>query len=191
MIIGIFGEMGSGKTLLLTILGKYAYDMGYKIYSNYKVNFEYTPVDIFQLLDMNLENCVLLLDEAYNYLDARLSQTQINTLLSHLVFQTRKRNVHLLFTAQLLRSVDVRLRNLLNLIIVAQKVNKGFKYTIFKETKVFSLYLKEKDAKKFYTLYNTYEVIEDEIFKMKKEKLKLDIEKLKEKLKKEKEELKV
>lgn len=180
MIIGIFGDKGSGKTLLCTILLKKAYDKGYKIYSNYKLNFNFEPITILKLAQLDFNNCIIGLDEAYNYLDARLSQTQQNIILSRLIAQSRKMKVHIIYTAQLMRTVDVRLRNLTDIIILAQKTKKGFEYTIFNSLSVKTFLLKNSVAKRFYNLYDTYEIIEDEVtqYKIKKfiEKMKKEVE---------------
>lgn len=85
MIVTYEGVMGSGKTLTAVALacGEH-YQNGRKIISNIHLAFPYQKFDMQYFLehlqDQQLNNCVTLLDEAYQYLDARRSGGRANLL---------------------------------------------------------------------------------------------------------------
>jgi hypothetical protein len=74
-------------------------------------------------------------------------------------------------TSQLRRSVDVRLRDLADILIYAQRKGDDFNYIVFYNNEVKSLILPYNIAKQYFKLYDTYEIVEDEIIKSKREKL--------------------
>jgi len=57
-----------------------------------------------------LYDTTVVLDEAYLFADARMSQSGFNKLLSYFVLQTRKRDVDLYLTTQQFENIDRRLR---------------------------------------------------------------------------------
>lgn len=57
-----------------------------------------------------LYDTTVVLDEAYLFADARMSQSGFNKLISYFVLQTRKRDVDLYITTQQFENVDRRLR---------------------------------------------------------------------------------
>ena len=107
--------MGSGKTLSLCRQVYREYKKGKKVISNMHFNFPYTPLTIEMLLeydreDTDLQDCVLVIDEAHIYLDSRTSVSKKNRIISMFLVQTRKKNVHLYYTTQYFDQVDKRLR---------------------------------------------------------------------------------
>jgi len=181
MLINVFGAMGSGKTLFLTLIGYCYKQKGYNVFANFKLKFPSKILTLNQLIDREIpSNTVLLLDEVYTLLESRLSYSALNILISHLVFQSRKMNVDIFTTSQLKRSVDVRLRDIADYNILAEKHKKGFYYFIFFQNEIKTLFLPFENAQKFYNLYDTTEVVEDYSFKLKRKKL---AEKLEEELK--------
>lgn len=113
MITCIFGAQGSGKTLLLAKLGKKAHLKGKTVYSNFKVNYPYTQLKFSDLEDCNLNNAVVLLDEAHIWgLDARSSMSKTNKkLTANFIPQVRKQGVNLFCSTQYPRQLDVRVRD--------------------------------------------------------------------------------
>jgi hypothetical protein len=100
MITTFEGVMGSGKTLTAVALAcSEHYQNGRKIISNIHLAFPYQKFDtqffLDHLQDQQLNNCITLLDEAGQYLDARRSGGRANLLWSYYVVQTRKRGVDL------------------------------------------------------------------------------------------------
>jgi len=170
MILGIFGELGSGKTLFLTIMGYKYHKKGYKVYSNYKTTFS-ELIDYSKIVHYKLDNCVLLLDEAHTFFDSRESMSEVNRLLSYFFTQSRKRRTHIFYTSQLASAVDKRLRRITDIYVVAEKIKNGFMYTIIKDLTVKKLFLPVQKAEQYFKMYNTYEIVLPF-------KLKADVEKL-------------
>lgn len=111
------GSQGTGKSLCAVAMAYEQYESGRKVISNNHLNFPYTHFDIAYFVeqmsnqeDQGLENCILLLDEAYQYMDSRLSQTKINKLFTYFIVQTRKRDVDLYVCTHHIDHLDVRLR---------------------------------------------------------------------------------
>jgi len=126
MIIAICGGLGSGKTLLETRYAYKEHKKGKKIFANYNLNFEHTKINLVDLLEHKpeLENSGLFMDEIYIYLDSRLSMAKRNRMLSYFVFQTRKLGVTLYFTSQHIGQVDVRLRNMIDILCLCKQTIK-------------------------------------------------------------------
>lgn len=114
-IAGIFGLQGSGKTALCTYIGKIYHELGRKVYSNYKLNFDFTPVTTLKEAQ-SVRNGVLLLDEVWMWCHARTSASNLNQEIMKIVLMNRKRNVDIIYTTQLKRTIDVILREVTNYI---------------------------------------------------------------------------
>jgi len=107
--------MGSGKTTAAVALAcEEQKNDGRRVISNNHLNMDYTHFDIAwfleHLADHEMEDCVLVLDEMYQLMDSRSSQTKLNKLLTYFVVQTRKRGVDLYVCTHFLDHVDLRLR---------------------------------------------------------------------------------
>jgi len=171
MLIGVLGGFGSGKTLLLAVFGyKLGFNPNYEVYANFHIkgNVEYlTPR---KLLDINPKDkrAVILLDEVYSWLDSRVSISKINRILSWVVLQSRKRNMDIIYSAQLGSSVDLRLRDMTDIVIYCECVGnpvkpKGFAYIVewhkgirFLRRKWFFSF---KKASRFFGIYDTREIV--------------------------------
>ena len=185
MIIGIVGNVGSGKTLLATLAAITDCEEGKNIFANYKINFESSKgnkpekVDIGKLVTwlnngkyhFQLHEALLILDEAYAGLDSRVSSSPFSRYISYFLFQSRKLGYDIVFTCQLSSSVDKRLKNLCDLWIVAEQqaqyideentqVQEYFHYEMVKEGKwlgEFTISLEE--AKAIFPFYATQEIV--------------------------------
>jgi len=126
MLIGIFGIFGSGKSLLLSIIGcSYANDPDYLVYSNLKIKHpKIRRLEPENFVDINPKHkkAIILIDEAYAWLDSRMSMSKTNRFLSYVVLQSRKRNMDVWYSTQLSGSVDLRLRELSDIFILCSKV---------------------------------------------------------------------
>lgn len=116
MICGFIGKMGSGKTLSMVRETAKYWHKGYKIYSNFHLNFPYTPLDFDTLFTMaenqeSLKDVVILLDEAHIMLDSRSGMKKSSKVVSFWLNQTRKMGVKLFYTTQHLHQIDKRLRS--------------------------------------------------------------------------------
>ncbi len=161
MRMGFSGLLGGGKTLLMTIFGKGTSLEGQKVYSNYRTSFSdlISPMDLVNRNE-NLKNCSLCLDELYAWIDSRTSGTTGNRLITYFGLQTRKIDVNLFYTAQLIGSIDLRLRYITDIVVLCERRKKGFSYTFFYGYQpIRKVFLKEEKAKQFYNDYDTSEEI--------------------------------
>jgi len=129
MIILFVGGMGSGKTLSMT---KHLHEdcMAKKeIYTNYRLTFgnpTYLTAGFFKnYKDFNVKNASIAIDEAHVFIDSRSSQSKKNKMFTRFITQSRKRAVTLYCTTQHFRQVDVRLRNLADLVVECRRVISG------------------------------------------------------------------
>ena len=115
MIVSFEGPQGTSKTISAVALAYEEYrNTGRKIISNNHLTFPYTQFSmeyfLQHLADEEMEHCVLLLDEAYQYMDARMSQSKESRVFSYFTVQTRKRDVDLYVCTHSIENVDIRLR---------------------------------------------------------------------------------
>ena len=161
MLCGVFGNIGSGKTLLLVFFLKY---LNYhNKYANFTAKVKgVKPITLSELLTMNFlnEKSLVCLDEAYIELDARRSLKKKNIDISHLVFQSRKRNVDIIYASQLRSSVDLRLRDLtqVNILALGKNGKNNFVYYIHEFDQFFVI--PSDIAEMLFKLYDTYEIVE-------------------------------
>jgi len=108
--------------------GEEAYRDPKVVYSNNHLNFPYKQFDpkffLEHVEDNELEDCILLLDEAYIYLDARSTSTKMNKLFTYFVAQTRKRGVDLYVCTHHVDVLDKRLRRAIDIRGIC-RYNKG------------------------------------------------------------------
>ena len=110
------GVMGSGKTLTAVALAcAEHFQNGRKVISNIHLNFPYTHFDMQYFMqhlqgDSELNNCITLLDETTQYLDARRSGGRSNILWTYYTVQTRKRGVDLYACFHHIDVIDKRFR---------------------------------------------------------------------------------
>lgn len=179
MLISVIGLVGSGKTLFLVIM---AYILNFfdnrKILSNFFLktdNYEYLNLDDF--IENERDNIIVFLDEAYTYLESRISMSNLNKAMSYMIFQSRKRDLDIYLTAQMFSSIDVRFREQTDVLVKCKRIINeefnGFKYIIINiaNNKYKTLLLPMNQAKTYFHLYNTYEIIPP----YQKEKLVLEI----------------
>ena len=115
MLVSLEGVMGTGKTTIAVALVDKEYQENQrKIISNVHLNFPYQHFSLEWFLehvaDGELEDCVLIVDEMYQIADSRSGQSKLNKLFSYFVVQTRKRGVDMYICTHVLRNVDIRLR---------------------------------------------------------------------------------
>ena len=115
MITSFEGVMGSGKTLTAVALAcSEHFQNGKRVISNIHLNFPYIKFDMRYFLehvqDEQLSNCVTLLDEAHQYMDARRSGGKGNLLWTYYTVQTRKRDVDLFACFHHVDVMDKRFR---------------------------------------------------------------------------------
>jgi hypothetical protein len=171
-LIIISGDVGSGKTLLET---EFALTSKLPVLANYDIgDFSINPdgtkklikrhpniqlLDIGNLFHLPYPKCRVLLDEAYAYLESRVSMSKLNQYMSYILFQSRKRGIDFILTAQLTNSIDNRFNNLCDLNIVAQQIKGGFRYFVTNGVTIKILFMPYKKAEKIWNKYDTAQVI--------------------------------
>lgn len=148
MIIGYFGNVRQGKTLSAVRELKKFYDEGYHIFSNTWLSFDFTPLELDYILDIVEkgidvpDKSVFFIDEIYIWQDSRVSGSKRNRIISYFLLQTGKLGestdygLILLFTAQYPDQIDKRLRHVMDIAVLCEKISlKGEKY--FKLIKYF------------------------------------------------------
>ena len=164
-LIIVTGGLGSGKTNLVTANALDKSKKGFDIWSNYSImceNYHYlTPIDLLKVK----KNSVIGIDEAYNWLESRTSSKGTARYLSYILYQSRKRNLEIWLTCQMISSIDVRFRTMADIIVGASKKADGFRYEFFiasdkgykKRIMKIPMYVAEKEIWPF---YDTNEIID-------------------------------
>lgn len=177
MIIVFTGTVGGGKTLSMTVEAYKYYRQGHAIYSNYWLNFPHTLLTAKRFREMieekeQLQNVVLLLDEAHIWIDSRGSMTKKNKMISYFILQTRKRNVRLLATTQHYHQLDKRLRDTADIVCFCQNVsNKTSLVDVGKKVLIHQQYYYVWDPMKpnrqrvlyanpYFSLFDTREIVD-------------------------------
>lgn len=163
MLAITLGPKGSGKTIIIT---KIALASKREVFSNYWIDSpNYNHLEVMDLVDIN-NNVDIFIDEAYVWLESRISGFFLNRFLSYMLWQSRKRDIDMYLTAQRFRSLDVRFREECDVLIKCEpRINldkDDFNYTLFwiAEDKEKKFTLTYEDAKKYFPMYNTYQIIE-------------------------------
>ena len=116
MITCVFGDVGTGKTFLMTYFGYMANKQGIPVYANYKLTFVHKRIDSIQDLHIHEEKKnMVLLDEAWLTADSRRSHANIE--ISKLILQSRKMKSDLMYSAQKPTQIDVRIRGITHLFV--------------------------------------------------------------------------
>jgi len=172
MIVGLVGDMGSGKTLIATYFAyHYFKKCKSKIYANYHLNFPFEIIKMSQLTNpaYNFSNSVLIIDEIHQFLDSRLSGSKKNRTIGYFITQSRKRNIILLYTTQQAGQADKRLRGNTDYFIRCTNLSpKDAKENIFIQWEIIDSHNKSRKyafkADPYFKLYDTTQVVpfEDE-----------------------------
>lgn len=127
MILSFIGTVGSGKTLSMTYEAWKYYKLGYRIFSNYHLEFPHTKLNWKILETMiaertQLENAVIAIDEMHIWIDSRSSMEKKRKGITYFILQTRKANIRLLYTTQHLGQVDKRLRDTTDILVFCRNM---------------------------------------------------------------------
>lgn len=161
MIYGFVGLLGQGKTTGMVTYARDLHELeGYKIMANFHVKFS-ELINPLELIDFEIDNCVLLIDEAYTLVDSRYA-SQANRHLGYFFKQSRKRRVHVFYTSQSFGDVDKRLREITDRVVLCFKTEgEGFTFIVTERgIHVDTKYLPWKAAENFvFNQFDTYEII--------------------------------
>jgi len=162
------GKMGAGKTLTMSVLMEYFHHVtGAPLSANYTLK----DAKMIESLDAVVkENAGILgFDEIWLSADSR--EWGNNVRLTQWVNQTRKKKMIVFYTTQHIRQVEMRIRNGTDVLIVCEKKGDGHWLTFidYQYRTIGRRYLIPfESAKKFYSLYDTYEVLKPLRWEVKK-----------------------
>ncbi len=173
MIVGYRGRRGSGKTACMVRDAYISYLNGRKIFSNIKLNFPFDPItseSIENFKESDFKNCVLVIDEIQVLFNSRTWKNKRNMNFSIFVQQTRKRGVDIYFTTQSLRTVDVNIRENMDIHVFPKPVIRDevlimFEVIYFDPYASESFYNNKSDvsiyvrADPIFKLYNSDEIV--------------------------------
>ena len=141
-----------------------------EIYTNYRLLFgkpTYLTSAFFKnYRDFDVINASIAIDEAHVFIDSRSSQSKKNKMFTRFITQSRKRAVTLYCTTQHFRQVDVRLRNLADLVVECRRIISQKTHYIKNEYYKWQQlgFVKFKTtcftAAPIYSLYDTNEIID-------------------------------
>lgn len=124
-IIGAYGYQRSGKTMLMYLKAEQYRKMGCEVYSNMIVP-GWNKIERLVDLPFDFKPKVLLLDEAYFFLDSR--EFADNTKATIFFNTIGKTNTLLMVTAVDPSTIEKRLRNQHNFMFIAKKDNRYINY---------------------------------------------------------------
>jgi len=129
VLMAIIGELGSGKTLSLTYMAFRNWLKGKEIFSNYRLNFPHVRVKSIKQIDKMREG-FFAGDELWLWLDSRASRKKVNIVVSSILAKSRKRGIHIAYTTQSFRQIDIRIRNITDFFGIP-KLSPDEKYCTF------------------------------------------------------------
>lgn len=100
---------------------------GYRVLSNFECSFG-EHIENNEILELskesNLYNCVLMIDEIQIFFDSRQSMSKKNITFSNFIQQIRKRNIIILCCTQYSNTIELRLRQHLDIIAYPNFIKK-------------------------------------------------------------------
>ncbi len=112
-VVGIFGDRGGGKTLLLTMFLRDAFNKDLPVVANYPIfSFDYKRMEFEEICDLPqaVQDAIVGMDEFQAGADSRDAMKMRNRKLTKLATQLRKRHCNLYYTCQRYKLIDVRVR---------------------------------------------------------------------------------
>ena len=161
------GLYGTGKTLSMSREALALHKKGYKVYSNYGLNFQEGEIFSWDDLTKIPPNSCICIDEISNIVNAR-DWKNMPPSFFQLLTQNRKMNIRLMTTAQNFDDVDKQFRTLVKYVIQCNKLwrfisNKyysqaGYNHSDTKKSTLFTQRFFSDDE--LFNIYDTNEIIE-------------------------------
>ena len=163
-VIGIIGDKGAGKSVLLAYMLYIDHLQGRNIVSNFSLNFPHIQKTFRELSKMPkfLQNATVGYDEFHIAVDSRRSTSNSNIEFTTFLTQLRKRGCILIYTTQLFTTMDKRVRDQTDIIISPIDNKEGvFIYQVMDRVTGEVLKILRLDMNPVFkaNLYNTNEVI--------------------------------
>ena len=124
VLMAVLGELGSGKTLSLTYLALRNHYKGRHIFANYhlhKIPFTLVtkPDDM-----LNMKDGFLAADELWTWADSRVSGSARNKFVTMILAKSRKRDIHMAYSVQYFKSIDIRIRTVTDFVCLPKMNEK-------------------------------------------------------------------
>lgn len=164
-LIGIYGKVGSGKTLFATrmcLKSTVPFVANYQIFKDKEkeiLDKRYNPLEVEELISLKINPAKVVIDEAYAWLECRIANSNINRYMSYILFQSRKRGLDFIITAQLEDTIDNRFTKLCDYIVMAEQIRDGFLYWISDRRHIRTFKISFKMAEFIWDRYKTEELI--------------------------------
>lgn len=171
MLVGIFGNLGSAKTLTATMLSwLYKHKKGAFVASNFRnecadlvLSAEELLMQISEL-GIGYEQRALFLDELGRILSATDWYTDVNTILGKIFTESRKRGFDIIYTSQSAMMVDRNVRRITDIVLLPEYNEKTTKVTVEPYEMKGLFWLPQDDLKflgsRYFDMYDTNEIIE-------------------------------
>jgi len=166
----IYGDRGSGKTLLMAYFAVKANQLNIPVVADFKLELpNYVPLQIDELLHLTYDTALIEFDEFDCYMNNRRSMSNLSLFINNTIKQSRKKRLDIISSTQLLDTIDWRFTELTNISIIAygiieQKNKEFFRYdVVFKSifgNKIRKLLIPVDFMEGLYDKYDTNETIE-------------------------------
>ena len=157
------GDIGSGKTLLLTVL---ACASTRDVYANFKIDIPNAHRIETLGLDDIPNNVDIFLDEIHMIADSRTATSITNRYISYESNQQRKDFADIYGSSQFLHQVDKRLRDLCHVLVKCTRIGSrenpeafDFEFMDLSNFEKDNIYLPIENAQRYFDVYDTYEKI--------------------------------
>ena len=128
VLIAIVGSLGSGKSLSAVYLTARNYLKGRTIFSNITLyGIPFYRVDSIDDI-MSIRDGFFLADELFYWIDSRMigeGARKRNKIVSDILAKSRKRRIIIAYTSQVLSSIDKRIRQVTDFIMIPQLNRKA------------------------------------------------------------------
>jgi hypothetical protein len=163
VLLGILGNLGSGKTLTLAYFAwRNLYYKHMRIFSNFDLKMPHVRIrnagDILAMKDG-----FAAMDELWTWADARVSSSHKNKFLTMVLAKSRKRGINIAYTSQLMRQIDVRIRGVTDFLVFPRMImnNQVCHVDIFSNPPTRPIKVFRFNAPIIWSLYDTSEEVED------------------------------
>lgn len=165
-VVGYYGSVGSGRTLGAVIqivkeLKSGKYD---GVLSTLKLNdLPSEPLTLEALFTEGKIPCnkIIFIDNAdITWLDSRASMSKVNKLMSYFMYQSRKGNNKVIFTAIDPRNIDIRIRNQTVFLRCSYEKNRSPRFTLGRihRNGDVTVYRHIRREKKYFKYFDTLEI---------------------------------
>lgn len=175
----VSGQLGTGKTTYLALLAKMTHEQT-PVYSNFPINLK--NVKIIDIEDLEaVERGLILIDEAYTWLESRTSASSMNIYVSKIIFQSRKRWLDVFISSQLRSAIDLRFKDLEDVGVYARyrpTDTSPFRFIFTGWGKIRKLTLPYEKAKPLFPLFNSWKYPNTKLSKFEPKRYNKEVSKL-------------